>query len=223
MVRAGNKLAMYRLAACAWRYEDRERACYKRSALVTRPRSGRVMGVYSLSHLSDETLLRDLAVLVARDRVTTAEMLAHIAEVDARRLWAPAGHSSMLSYCVHELHLSEDSARKRIHAANTARRVPAVLPALADGRLQLSGVILLAPWLSPENASDLIGAATHMTKSEIQQVIADYFPRLDVPDTLQAIHAPAMTWAEQKCAPGRMDVNSDPLGSASLPSRIEDP
>ena len=40
---------------------------------------------YSLSHLSDHTLLRDLAALVARDRVTTAQLLAHIAEVDARR------------------------------------------------------------------------------------------------------------------------------------------
>src|SRR5262245_17721856 len=155
---------------------------------ISRPRPGRVMGTYSLSHLSDQTLLRDLAALVQRDRVTTAELLAHIGEVDARRLWAPAGYPSMLAYCVDELRLSEDSARKRIHAANTARRVPAILPALAEGLLQLSGVILLAPWLSPENANDLIGAATYKTKSEIQLLIADRFPRLDVPDTLQAIH-----------------------------------
>jgi len=159
------------------------------------------MGAFSMSHLSDQTLLRDLAALVQRDRVTTAELLAHIAEVDARRLWAPAGHPSMQAYCVEELHLSEDSARRRIHAANTARRVPAMLPALADGRLNLSAVIQLAPWISPQNAAELIGAARHKTKSEIEQLIADRFPRLDVPSTLQAIgEATRMTSSEQKCA-----------------------
>ncbi|HYM80678.1 MAG TPA: hypothetical protein VEY91_04600 [Candidatus Limnocylindria bacterium] len=45
------------------------------------------MFAYTLSHLSDQTLLRDLAALVARDRATTAALLAHIAEVDVRRLY----------------------------------------------------------------------------------------------------------------------------------------
>jgi len=44
--------------------------------------------IHSLTHLSDQVLLRDLATLVGRDRTTTAELLAHLAEVDARRLYA---------------------------------------------------------------------------------------------------------------------------------------
>ena len=85
------------------------------------------MSNYSLSHLSDETLLRDLASLVARDRATTGALLAHIAEVDARRLYLPAAHPSMYSYCVQE-RLSEDSACKRIRAARTAREFPPSSP-----------------------------------------------------------------------------------------------
>ena len=46
---------------------------------------------YTLTHLSDAVLLRDLVTLVSRDRATTATLLAHIAEVDARRLYVPAG------------------------------------------------------------------------------------------------------------------------------------
>ena len=61
------------------------------------------MCAYSLSHLSDCALLRDLAALVAQDRATTARLLAHIAECDARRLYLPAAHPSMFAYCVHEL------------------------------------------------------------------------------------------------------------------------
>src|SRR5438128_11630628 len=106
------------------------------------------MPSYSLSHLSDRDLLRNLACLVAQDRNTTAELLAHIAEVDARRLYVPAGFPSMFLYCVHELHLSEDSAYKRIQAARTARQFPAIFDALAQGRLHLTAVNLLAPYLT---------------------------------------------------------------------------
>ena len=45
------------------------------------------MSTYSLKHLSDPVLLRGLASLVAQDRSTTAALLAHIAECDARRLY----------------------------------------------------------------------------------------------------------------------------------------
>jgi len=53
---------------------------------------------YALSHLSDQALLAELAVLVAADRRTTAALLAHIAEVDARRLFLPAACPSMHQY-----------------------------------------------------------------------------------------------------------------------------
>ena len=44
------------------------------------------MPCYSLSHLADHVLLRDLAALVAQDRTTTTALLAHLAEVDERKL-----------------------------------------------------------------------------------------------------------------------------------------
>ena len=75
-----------------------------------------------LSHLTDAALLRDLAALVAQDRLTTAAVLAHIAEVDARKLFLPEGYPSMHEFCVGALRLSEDAAFKRIRAARAARR-----------------------------------------------------------------------------------------------------
>ncbi len=157
------------------------------------------MKPYSLSHLSDHTLLRDLASLAAQDRVTTAAMLAHLAEVDARKLYLPAGYPSMYAWCVGELKLSEDAAAKRIQAARIARRFPAIFPMLADGRLHLSGVNLLAPYLTPENADDLLAATTHHGKAGIQRLIAERFPRPDLPALVQPLvacehgeqHAPA--------------------------------
>ncbi|HET7224737.1 MAG TPA: hypothetical protein VFK69_03395 [Candidatus Eisenbacteria bacterium] len=52
------------------------------------------MRAYRLDHLADAELLRNLASLVCQDRRLTASLLAHIAEVDARRLFAPAGYPS---------------------------------------------------------------------------------------------------------------------------------
>jgi len=144
---------------------------------------------YTLAHLRDEILLRDLAALVAHDRVTTAALLAHIAEVDVRGLYAPAGYASMHAYCVEELRLSEDAAYKRIQAARAARRFPALFAALADSRLHLSAVCLLAPQLSAENVGELIEAATHRRKSEIEEVLARRFPRPEVPARVRAIPA----------------------------------
>ena len=124
------------------------------------PDLGTVMSAYSLSHLTDRDLLQRLARLVAQDRATTAALLAHLAEVDARKLYLPAAYPSMHEYCVHELRLSEEAAFKRIHAARTARRFPALFAAVADGRLHLSAVIMLAPHLTEATADELLAAAS---------------------------------------------------------------
>jgi hypothetical protein len=156
---------------------------------------------YSLIHLSDSVLLRDLAALVAQDRATTATLLAHLAEVDARKLYLPAAHPSMYSYCVHELRLSEDAAFKRIQAARAARQFPAIFAALADGRLHLAAVCLLAPHLTPDNADALLAAAAHQSKAGIEQLLAQRFPRPDVPAQVQAL-SPSLTLDAGLLSPG---------------------
>jgi 5-methylcytosine-specific restriction endonuclease McrA len=151
------------------------------------------MRAYALTHLSDAVLLRDLAALVAQDRITTAVLLAHIAEADARRLYLQAGHPSMFAYCVDELRLSEDAAYKRIQAARVARAHPVIFAAVADGRLHLTAVRLLAPCLTPENADELLAAATHRRRPEIEQLPAQRFPPLRAPaPTVRAIPSEPM-------------------------------
>ena len=145
------------------------------------------MHSYTLSHLRDDVLLRDLARLVAQDRLTTALLLAHIAEVDSRRLYVPAGYSSMHAYCVEELRLSECAAAKRIHAARAARRHPSLFRALAEGRLHLAGICLLAPHLTMENAQELIETATHRRKSEIEELLARRFGRPEPPGLIRPL------------------------------------
>jgi 5-methylcytosine-specific restriction endonuclease McrA len=131
----------------------------------------------SLAHLSDAALLCELASLIARERVTTASLLVYLAEVDSRGLYVPAGYPSLHVYCVEELHFSEDGAKRRIQAARAVRRFPALLTAVAEGRLHLTAVCLLAPHLEAENVDALIEAASHKRKSEIEGWLGRRFPR----------------------------------------------
>jgi 5-methylcytosine-specific restriction endonuclease McrA len=143
-----------------------------------------------LLHLANGALLHNLATLVTQDRRTTASLLAHIAEVDERRLYRAAAYDSMFEYCVSELHMSEETAFRRIRVARTAREYPAIFPALADGRLHPTAVLLLTPHLTPGTAAELLAAATHKTKAEIDLLLAERFPKPDVPTTIQPIGVP---------------------------------
>ena len=134
------------------------------------------MSAYDLTHLRDDVLLRGLDSLAAQDRTTTAQLIAHIAEVDHRRLYAPAGYASMHVYCVEKLHLSESAAFRRIQVARAARTYAQVYLALEQGRVHLSGLMLLAPHLRPENVEVLLEASTHRRKAQIERMLVEAFP-----------------------------------------------
>ena len=72
-------------------------------------------------------------------------------------------------------------ACKRIRAARTAAKFPAIFPAVARGQLHLSAVVLLKPCLTEENADELLAAAAGKTKAAIERLLAERFPQPDVP------------------------------------------
>ena len=164
------------------------------------------MRTYDLSRVSDAALVRKLTVLLAEERISMAAVLALLAEVDARRLYLPAGFPSMYAYCVGELHLCEQAAMKHIRAARTARRFPVIFSAVADGRLHLSAVVLLTPHLTSANAAELVAAAAYQTKAEVQQLLARRFPKPDVPALLEAIAPPPLLGsATDQLSPGTVE------------------
>jgi hypothetical protein len=77
-----------------------------------------------LKTIPDDELLRRLVDLLRHSRCTEADLVAHIGEVDARRLYAREASPSMFAYCTERLHLSEAEAYLRIAAARAAREYP---------------------------------------------------------------------------------------------------
>jgi hypothetical protein len=100
----------------------------------------------TLEDLPNHELLERTQALVRRGRALEAELLHHLGEVDARRLYLEQACSSMFVYCVRALHFSEAAAYKRIRASGERahRRSPSgsvALPNLAARRRAISRVL----------------------------------------------------------------------------------
>jgi hypothetical protein len=91
------------------------------------------------------------------------------------------------------LRCAEETAYKRLRAARAARRFPQIHEAIADGRLQLSGVVLLAPHLTDDNAGEVLAAAAHRSKAEIEVIVARLAPRPDLPTAMTPVAPPVAT------------------------------
>ncbi len=140
-----------------------------------------------LSSLSDDEILRGLADLLRQSRRVEADLVAHIAEVEVRRLYAREASPSMFVYCTDVLHLSEAEAYLRITVARAAREHPVLLEILADGRLHLTGIAKLAKHLTREDRDGLLSRAVHKSKRQIEEILAEWAPRPDAPALLRKL------------------------------------
>jgi hypothetical protein len=140
-----------------------------------------------LKSISDDELLRRLVELVGQSRRVEADLVAHIGEVDARRLYAREASPSLFAYCTEILHLSEAEAYLRIAAARASREHPTLLAMLGDGRLHLSAIAKLAPHLTPDNRETLLERATHKSKRQVEELVAELAPRPDVPALMRKL------------------------------------
>jgi len=132
-----------------------------------------------LQSIADDALLLRLTELTQQSRRVEAHLLVHIAEVDARRLYAREASPSMFAYATEQLHLSEAEACLRIAAARASREHPALLAMLGDGRLHLSAIALLAPHLTLANRDEVLRKAAHRSKRQIEELVAELSPQPD--------------------------------------------
>jgi hypothetical protein len=158
------------------------------------------MRTYELRRIDDATLLQRLHQIVAGERTSVATLLTHLGEVEARRLHVAAGYSSMFDYCLREFLWTEQTTVKRLRAARCARQYPVILEAIADGRLNVSGVVMLRPHLEPKTATELLAQAFGKSRADLELMLAARAPKADVPTKIRAAEV----------SPGTVDL----LGSA---------
>jgi hypothetical protein len=174
-----------------------------------------------LESMADEVLLSSLAQIVGRSRGVEADVVAHIAEVDARRLYLGQGCSSMHGYCTEVLHLSDAEAYLRIAVARVARRYEELLPMLGDGRLHLSAIAALAPHLTEANREEVLAAAVHKSKRQIQELIASLAPQPDVKSVIRKLPSRPTPTPTPTPAPTRAPAPAPTPTPTPTPARIE--
>ena len=139
-------------------------------------------------------------------------------EIDARKLYLGEGCSSLFTYCTQVLHLSEHAAYGRIEAARAARRFPGILVALASGDLTLTSVTLLGPVMTQDNYVQLLAAARHRSKREVEHILAAIRPQPAVASSLRKLPAPRPI---EPAAPSRVTSPLCPGESSQPSSRSE--
>jgi 5-methylcytosine-specific restriction endonuclease McrA len=159
---------------------------------------------WELGNVSDQQLRSGLASLLASGHRTEARIVAHIAEVEERRLHSKDGCASLFEYCVRQLGLSESEAFHRLTAARIARRFPVVFAMIERREIHLTAVCLLRDYLTPKNHTELLAEASHKTKFQVQELLARRFPRADVVSRIRKLPGPVVSAAA-------LPINSTPL------------
>ena len=184
------------------------------------------MSVTIPTHLTDSELMLEVVRLAGDERGVTARLVAHLAEVDARELYVPAGFDSLYIYCREGLGFSEDAAYNRKTAAQVARRFPVVLDMLADGRLSLTALKLLAPVLTRANEAEVLAAAAGRSKFGVEKIVARLDPKADVRSSIRKLPTPtrsAVLAADAPAVPERELAETGHSGETDQPGLVDAP
>jgi hypothetical protein len=171
-------------------------------------------GFWQLGGVSDARLRVGLAELLAAGYRTEARIIAHLAEVERRKLYLSDGSESLYDYCIRGLQLSNSEAFHRITAARVARQFPIVFELIEQRRLHLTAVCLLRDYLTQENHRELLNEACHKTKWQVQELLARRFPRPDVESRIRKLPEARVAVARRLAA-----VPSATLSLATPPPR----
>ena len=170
---------------------------------------------YHLVGLRDDQILAALSAIVGKGNQVTADLLAHLAELDERRLYLELGFTSLFAYCTEVLGFCKSSAGRRIAAARVCRKYPEAFARVAKGELQLSVLSVLAQHLSSESATELFEACSRKSYEQVELLLAARFPKPEVRDSIRRLPTRAET-----CAP---DVGSDRDASHGVDGVDADP
>jgi 5-methylcytosine-specific restriction endonuclease McrA len=173
--------------------------------------------LFYLGNLSDDELVASVKDVVARDRYLVAELVAHLAEIDARNLAVTRGCDSLFTYCHQILGYSRDAAYKRTRVAQLALQFPVVLEMLVSGALSLSVGLVLAPHHQAADFAQLLAAAAGKSRSEVERMLAERCAAKGRSGRVEPILEPVAEPDFDLFAPGRNQQPEDAAAAGAAP------
>ncbi|MDP3541208.1 MAG: HNH endonuclease signature motif containing protein [Elusimicrobiota bacterium] len=175
----------------------------------------------NLSNLTDDALFGRVEALARTERFTLVDLLLHLGELDARPACQRKGYSSSFAYLTRRLGYSESDAMRRVRTARAARRFPSILRLVSKGDLNLVGVALIEPLLTPANHEGLIRKACRRSTREIERLVAELSPPSAGPrDRIRALPPAATVPAPAAASP---PASEEPALFSESPSSAEPP
>ncbi len=155
-----------------------------------------------LQQLTSRDLLIRTQRVVTEERRATVSLIAHLEEIQARRLFAEIGFSSMWEFCTKYLKLSEGAAQRRIQAMRLVQRLPEAQKenaheALASGSLSLSNAAALQSFLKTQekagtpssDAGALIEQMANFSQQECQTALFKIAPQPEAKERSKCVSA----------------------------------
>ncbi len=156
------------------------------------------------------------------DRRVMARLLAHLVEIEQRRLHLKQAFSSMFDYCL-SLGMSEDEAGRRLCAAGVAKRFPSIYTLLAEGRLSLSVICKLKHYLTAENHEEILAGVAGLSFRKAEGWLASRFAQPDVSSMLRKLPERTKLLAAASAGPEAAapapDTSNLPVSAADAPPR----
>jgi hypothetical protein len=145
----------------------------------------------SLPALGDNELLGMMKRIAVAERTLTIYALAHLGEIQRRKLYEAAGFHTMFAYCVGELHYSEANAYRRLQAVQAARKFPEILTLITDGSLTVCALSIIAKHLTQENSGRLLKQIEGKSVRAVERLAATIAPLPDTRDSVRLLPSPA--------------------------------
>src|SRR3989339_2002464 len=96
----------------------------------------------NIKNYSDKELLFQTKNLIKKEQQLLSVILAHLEEIERRKLYSDLGYKSLFDYCLKELNYSEQQAWRRINSMRVIKKLPELKHNVDDGTLSLSNVNL---------------------------------------------------------------------------------
>ncbi len=152
----------------------------------------------NLTHFSNKELLSSAKKTRRKEHEALLEMLAHINEIDRRRLYRPQGYGSLYDYCVDELKFSPSAGFRRIRVARCLRCFPEAGDMLRRHEATLMTIYIVARVLTAANAQELLSRIQSKTQKQVEEIVAEYKPPAPTADKVRPVYTkvPAGSKAE---------------------------
>ena len=121
--------------------------------------------------MDDDALAAAVSTLAAHIHAATWRLLALIAELDRREVWAAHGALSCAHWLSWACGIDTHTAREKVRVARALTELPLLSEALAKGELGYSKVRALTRIATPENEADLLNIGLHGTAQHVEKFV----------------------------------------------------